>query len=446
MSTEKFEIIVEKQYTNFSNKNNPTIALLMMCKNEHLRMQISLDSVIGIVDCMIVYDTGSTDDTVDIIKSHCEKHKINLYMIKGEFVNFCISRNVVLDYADTIDNVDFLLLLDVNDELRGGDKLKQFVKTQKDTENTGYLVCQHWWSGQYDKYFNMRLVKNKKGWRYRGSVHEWMKNTSVKEGEVAPAVVRLPDDIILYQDRTQDDDKSGKRFARDRELLLADYKKDPKEPRTLFYLAQTCSCLNLNDEALYYYKLRSELDGFQEEKFHAILRSGNLSVKLGHDWHTSMSYYMKAFEHSQRVEPLIKIAEYYKNKKLWLISFMFIQTACSLLYPEHCILFVDKHVYDYTRWHILGIVGYYCNQFIAGKNGCLKAIECGLNSDLDKSNLEFYEKKEKELIESKAPETAVNKKIFIDQYMKTLKQTNPKLKIKQLQNMANVKWKNRTNK
>ena len=363
-------------------------------------------------------------------------------MIRGEFVNFSVSRNVVLDYADTIP-VDFLVLLDVNDELRGGDKLKTYVKNQKDTIHTGYLMCQHWWSGQYDKYFNMRFVKNNKGWRYKGSVHEWMSDTSVKEGEKGPSVVRMPDDIILYQDRTQDDDKSGKRFARDRELLLMDHKKDPGEPRTLFYLAQTCSCLNLNEESLYYYKLRSELDGFQEEKFHAFVRCGNLSVKNGNNWHTSMNYYMKALEHSMRVEPLIKMAEYYKNQKMWVIAFMFIQTACGLAYPEHCILFVDKHGYDYTRWHLLGIVGYYCQQYEAGKHGCLKAIECGLNSDLDKKNLEFYEKKEKELTENKAPNVTINKKQFVEQHIKQLKQTHPKLKLKQLQNMANVKWKNR---
>ena len=40
------------------------------------------------------------------------------------------------------------------------------------------------------------------------------------EDNLAPPVIKIPDNIVLYQDRTQDDDKSFKRFTRDKELLL----------------------------------------------------------------------------------------------------------------------------------------------------------------------------------------------------------------------------------
>lgn len=156
---------------------------------------------------MIVYDTGSTYKTVQIITNHCEKNKLNLYMIHGEFDNFCNSRNVSLDYADT-KNVDFILLLDTNDELRNGKELIKFSKKELSSDNVAYLTCQHWWSG---KYFNVRFVKANKGWRYKGSVHEWMCDTSDVKGK---DVVRIPDNIIIYQDRTQDDNKSGKRFKK----------------------------------------------------------------------------------------------------------------------------------------------------------------------------------------------------------------------------------------
>ena len=120
-------------------------------------------------------------------------------------------------------------------------------------------------------------------------------------------------------------------------------------------------------------------------------------------------------------------------------------------YPEHCILFVDKHVYDYTRWHLLGIVGYYCGQYSAGKTGCLKAIECGLNAELDKKNLKFYEEKEKEIkkaggkINNKnnIDDSQMTKKEFITKTIQHLKQQFPRLKNKQLNAMALVKWKKR---
>ena len=73
---------------------------------------------------------------------------------------------------------------------------------------------------------------------------------------------------IIKEHETKDDDKSLKRFKRDKELLMSDYKNDKNEPRTLFYLAQTCSCLGEHDEAYFFYRLRTELEAFQEEKFH----------------------------------------------------------------------------------------------------------------------------------------------------------------------------------
>lgn len=435
MST--YKILVEKEYNKLCRDNKtPVIGCLMMVKNEEKRIHVTLDSVVGVVDCMIIYDTGSTDKTVEIIMEHCEKHKLNLYMIQGDFVNFAVSRNVSLDYADTKE-VDFILLMDTNDELRGGDNLKALAKKELSTKNCAYLLCQHWWSGKYDKYFNTRFIKARKKWRYEGSVHEWMGDKN-KEGEKGPCVVKIQDDIVLYQDRTKDDNKSGARFAKDKELLLVDYKKDPNEPRTLFYLAQTCSCLSQIEDSFYYYKLRTELDGFQEEKFHAFLRCGELSEQLKHEWSDSLGYYMKAVEHSDRAEPLIKIAEHYKNSKKWLLSYTFIKTACFLKYPTDSILFVDKHSYDYTRWHIMGIIGYYCGAYDEGKNGCIMAIKAGLNSELDKSNLEFYEKNE-----LNKDVCVLNKSQFMKKVMEDLQKENNNLPIKKLQKIALTKWKKR---
>ena len=88
------------------------------------------------------------------------------------------------------------------------------------------------------------------------------------------------------------------------------------------------------------------MEGFQEEKFHAFLKCGELSEKLNRDWYESFSWYMKAIEHYQRAEPYIKITEHYKNINKFEIAYMYISTACNLSYPDHAILFVDKHVYD----------------------------------------------------------------------------------------------------
>jgi glycosyltransferase involved in cell wall biosynthesis len=429
------------------HNRKPHIALLMMVKNEEKCLQISLDSIIGFVDSMVIYDTGSTDSTIEICRKHSEKHNIPLRLTEGEFVNFSESRNVSLKFADTFKEIDYLILLDTNDELRGGENLKKFAESVKNNISTGFLTSQHWFSGKYDKYFNIRFIKAHSGWRYRGSIHEWMKNTSVEDDKYAPPVLRMPDDIILYQDRTKDDDKTGKRFIRDKVLLLEDYKENPTDPRTLFYLAQTCSCLNHLDDSFYYYKLRSQLDGFQEEKFHALLRCGEISEKLGHDWYDSCSWYMKALEHSQRAEPYVKIADHYKNINKFELSFMYVSQACNLKYPDHCILFVDAYSYNYTRWHILGVVGFYCGRLKEGYHACKMAMAAGLNKELDSKNLVFYEDKLKELkqeipnINKVSNIDSITKAKFIQSTINELKTQS--ISIKKCVKIANIKWKMR---
>ena len=370
------------------------IALLMMVKNEHKRLLVSLESTIGYVNSIVVYDTGSTDDTIEILQNFSAKYKIPLRLKQGEFENFAASRNVALDFADTFDDIDYLLLMDTNDEIRGGENLRKFCFAYKDKPNTGFLLCQEWFSGFYDKYYNVRMIKNRKGWRYRGRVHEYMKNTRYENDEAAQAdgdvVIRIEQDVVLYQDRTQDDDKTGKRFIRDKALLLQDHLDDPTEPRTVFYLAQTCSCTGDAEESLKYYTLRTTLEGFWEERFHAYYRCGDLTESLKQPWDVSMKWYIKAFEYAARAEPLIKIAEYYKDKN-WFLSFSFADMACKLVYPHHCILFVDKQAYEYKRWHVLGISGWYSGFRNEGKIGCIRAIEVA-NQEVDKNNLLFYEK------------------------------------------------------
>ena len=429
----------------------------MMVKNEHKRLHVTLNSVVGQVDSVVLYDTGSTDDTLEIAKRICEENNLPLRIKEGEFVNFCESRNVSLDFADTFEDIDYLLLMDTNDELRRGDILRKYCEEYKDKMNTGFLVCQEWWSGQYDKYYNVRLIKSRKGWRYRGRVHEWMKNTRFESDEEAQkhgdCVIRIPSELILYQDRTQDDDKSGKRFVRDKQLLLEDHEEDPTEPRTVFYLAQTCGCLGHSQDAFYYYKLRTTLTGFWEEKFHAYNRCGELSESFKHPWEESMKWYIKAFEHTARAEPLIKISEHYKDKN-WLLSYTFAELACRLTYPDHCILFVDKLAYDYKRWHLLGISGWYSGFHNEGKIGCMKAVEAGVNIELDMNNLSYYEAREKEEMEKQRQQEEENKiqvgknlqitkKQFIDATIQRLAKENPKMSNKQLNSKANLLWKNR---
>ena len=430
------------------------IAVLMMVKNEKKRLHVSLESVKDIADSIVIYDTGSTDNTLEIAETFAKKHNILLRIKNGEFINFEVSRNVALDFADTFEDIEYILMLDTNDELREYKLLREYIETHKNEDKSAYLVSQEWWSGHLNKYYNVRLIKARKGWRYVGVVHEYICNSDKIEDDKKE---RLPENIVLYQDRTQDDDKTGKRFHRDEILLKNEYIKNPVEPRTVFYLAQTYSCLNDTENALYYYKIRTTLVGFYEERFESFLKCGEFSEKLKLDWHDCMAWYMKAFELIPRVEPLIKIGEHYRSIENWVLAYTFLSLSCKLKYPEECILFVDRLSYEYKRWHLLGISAFYAGFIQEGKAACKMAIENGtrLNMDVerDRKNLEIYENREKEIAETKnqplqsqpspQPNHVVTKNEFINYKIQELKKENPKSTDKQLQQIAKVLWKNK---
>jgi hypothetical protein len=196
-----------------------------------------------------------------------------------------------------------------------------------------------------------------------------------------------------------------------------------------------------NENAFYYYKLRSKLDnGFYEEKYESFYKCGDISEILKLDWYESFSWYMKAFEIIPRVEPLVRIAEYYRLKNNWIIAHTFIKLACELPYPEQCILFIDKLSYDYKRWHLYSIIAYYVGSFEEGEKACLKAIENGTKYNvssitLDKDNLKFYLDKKSSRI--------VTKNDFIKNMSQEIKKGNAELNDKQILNKAKLMWKNR---
>ena len=59
------------------------IAALIMCKNEKKRLHVTLESLVGYIDSLIIFDTGSTDNTMDICREFCQKNKIPLRLKEG---------------------------------------------------------------------------------------------------------------------------------------------------------------------------------------------------------------------------------------------------------------------------------------------------------------------------------------------------------------------------
>ena len=379
-----------------------TVGATLMVKNEQDKLYETFLSVKDVVDCFIVLDTGSTDKTIEQIEQYCVEFNKKLYITKKEFpkpFHFSNARNELLSFAD--DKADYLLLLDASDVLRDPNHLKQFMDTYSGPAK-GFYLTQEWCydENRSDKYSNIRMIKTKCRWNYKGSIHEYITTDNLIQSDI----LKLPS-VVIFQDRRKYGSSSRLRFFNDEEILEKEFQtnlelfekgetKEKYDGRNLFYYAQTCVCLGKTEKAYTLYKLRSQMDGFIEEKFLSAYNCGTLSYDLKFDWEITINWYLKAYEiscsqlNTPRAEPLYRIAEYYKDRCNEL-CYIYIRRCCELQFPHTNTLFVNTGVYEYDRWHLAGIISYYVKDFKLGREGCIQAI-LSSNKEIDRNNLKFY--------------------------------------------------------
>jgi len=377
---------------NKSDKSNinAIISVLIMVKNEEIGIVKTIESCRDVVTNVIILDTGSTDNTINVIQNTCKKHNLALHLKHGTFVDFSTSRNVLLEYAESV--VDrsvkshLFLLVDAEDELKSGSVLCDVADSLIQADDSGgYMILQDLKGAgnSTTKYLRILLIKPYHGWRYTGVVHEYIYRPDGKQ------CAQKFNNIVLYQDRSQNV-ASGKRFVKDRELLLQKYQDTPHDTRNLFYLAQTCYALRLYDEALNYYQERAKLQGYIEEKGYSYMKVGECHELLKNPWEESLRAYITSYNIGDRAEPIIKIAQYYIKKDDKNSAYLFINIACKVtLDPKNQLLFIDSNAYDYLRWHLKGIVSYYVGKYQDGLDAILIAIKAK-NVDKDKENMRFY--------------------------------------------------------
>jgi glycosyltransferase involved in cell wall biosynthesis len=103
----------------------PKLALNMIVKNESKIITRLFDSLAGIIDCYCICDTGSTDNTVQLITEYFAARDIPGRVIVEPFKNFEHNRTFALhackDAANTGDTyADYILLMDADMVLEKG--------------------------------------------------------------------------------------------------------------------------------------------------------------------------------------------------------------------------------------------------------------------------------------------------------------------------------------
>jgi len=361
------------------NPKDKKICLCMIVKNEHKIIERCLQSCKKILDYISICDTGSTDNTVEIIENFCKKHGIPGKVHHHEWKNFGYNRTLSYNTArETFPDADYCLLIDADMQL---EVLPDFDKSKLNAG--GYQVAQQN-SSLY--YFNTRLLGTKYNWKCVGVTHEYWSPEDPKCVSKQLTSLIMPD----HGDGGCKDDK----FDRDIRLLTQGLIDEPNNERYMFYLAQSYHDIGKYKEAIYWYRKRIKAAGWYEEVYYSYYRIARCKFGQKRIWEEVEQAYEEAWNYcNSRMEPIYEIGKHYQENEEYNLAYKWLKKASAIPFPHNQVLFIYKDIYDFRVWDALGISCYYIGKYKEGIDACIKALKSSFCSSHDteriKNNMRF---------------------------------------------------------
>jgi len=323
----------------------PTICLNMIVKNEGKIITRMLESVVPIINCYCICDTGSTDDTLDVISTFFKDKNIPGKIIIKPFKNFCFNRNFALNSCKGMS--DYVLLMDADMIL----DIRNFNKSNLKDFDLCYIL-----QGNDSFYYkNRRIVKNDGSYTYNGVTHEYL-DTPSNTNQYTFNKSELF--IIDIGDGGCKNDK----FERDIKLLLDGIVEEPTNKRYYFYLANSYYDTGKYEECIPYYNKRIALGGWVQEVWYSYYRLGLCYYALGKK-EQAIDFWLKGFYYyPERLEGIYHIMHHFRLTSQNYLCYEMYKKAKSVLELKkdtNDYLFLQNDVYTYKIYYEFIICAYY---------------------------------------------------------------------------------------
>jgi len=230
------------------------ISATIICKNEQECIQRCLDSLF-LIDEIVVCDTGSTDNTMEILRA-AQKTMPDGKLVIVEHPwddHFAAARNACLKHAtgdwcviiDCDETLDSFAVINLTKQILSYPEAKtfRFLCTSAEHEN--------------NKHWMVRAHKREAGIFWKGRIHEALNHDDVIQAEgcgihygYSPAHALDPDRCLRLLKREHDD--------------AINAGKEP-EPRILYYLAREYWYRKDYQQAIFYFTQRTKTMGFRPE-------------------------------------------------------------------------------------------------------------------------------------------------------------------------------------
>lgn len=357
-----------------AGRKKTNICLNMIVKNEVKVLPRLIRSVKDYIDYYVIVDTGSTDDTIELIRREMTSYGIEGEVHERPWVNFGVNRQQALELALAANKADWLLFIDADEELAVSDP-KFYEKLEP---GVTYEIEKH----QDELRYAVHHLVNVRSGRYRweGPAHNYL-----VELEPAPRwEVRKDVWIVFHQAQgakshgvTQEE-----KFLRDARLFEAELARNPDDARSQFYLAQSYRDAEQFERALEDYKKRASMEnGWDEERFVAQLEAGRICLRLEKPEAVVLGELLAAYSlRPTRAEPLYELACYYREKKGWAMATLFAKAGVQTARPSDR-LFVFESIYTWRLLDELAVAAYWARDLATAKTAgetLLARAEAGL--------------------------------------------------------------------
>uniref|UniRef100_A0A6C0I8S9 Glycosyltransferase 2-like domain-containing protein n=1 Tax=viral metagenome TaxID=1070528 RepID=A0A6C0I8S9_9ZZZZ len=297
--------ITEKADTDFAN-DKATICLNMIVKNESHIIKGTLEMLCNKIrfDYWVICDTGSTDDTQDIITQFFKDRGIPGELFSDEWTDFAHNRTLALNRA--FGKTDLLLVFDADDEIHGDICIPS---KKKDINHHEYHL--KFGNPLGTSYTRVLLINNKRKFRYLSVLHEFI---SALEPNSRSTV--LEGDYYVVSGRSGNRSKDPKKYLNDALILEKAHAKalatgDQLYLRYAFYCANSYKDYGSHEEAIKWYKITLKQDNWVQEKYVSCLYIYNCYAAMGQKEH-GFYYLIEAFSYDiERVECLYPLIVHY---------------------------------------------------------------------------------------------------------------------------------------
>lgn len=302
----------------------------MIVKDEEMHIARCLDSVAGLVDEIIIVDTGSTDSTVDIVSDYTPK--VYSYPWKDDFSD---ARN----YSFSKASMDYCMWLDADDILEETQKDK-FLELKKTLPPDIDIVMMKYHTS-FDEagspsfsYFRERWVRNTLQYRWIGAVHEVIPlNGKIIYSDIAVCHKKM---------KAGDPDRNLKIYRK----LLGDGKH--LEARQQYYYGRE----------LYYHKQYEEAvsvfeqfllagEGWIENKIEACSVCADCYYRIGQEQSALLTLLRSMCFDIPRAEICCEIGKYFFERGNYRNAIYWYETALNTSKNEYSGGFVLPDCYDY---------------------------------------------------------------------------------------------------